>query len=179
MRICAGKYKGRKLSFGDTFDHIRPTKDRVKESIFNMLADKCEGAICLDLFAGSGALGLEALSRGASHVDFVDIDTRLVHKNSAFLSAENGHSIHKKAFDTYLKSCSRQYDLVFLDPPWDMPLAYEMSLKALIEFDILKSNAYIICEHTQTKVTQLNFEEVKYKRFGRTLVTLLKEKKHE
>ena len=89
--------------------------------------------------AGSGALGLEALSRGASHVDFVDIDTRLVQKNSAFLSAENGHSIHKKAFNTYLKSCRRQYDLVFLDPPWDMPFAYEMSLKAIIEFDILKA----------------------------------------
>ena len=73
MRIISGKYKGLRLKFNKTVQ-LRPTKDRVKESLFSMLGDICDNAICLDLFAGTGALGLEAISRGAKYIDFVDVD---------------------------------------------------------------------------------------------------------
>ena len=120
LRIIAGRWRGRRLEFPAT-EGLRPTSDRVRETLFNWLAPMITGARCLDLFAGSGALGIEALSRGASHVVMVDNNTTVVsqlHDHLATLHAQNAQIIHANALG-YLQSVPEQgFDVVFLDPPY-------------------------------------------------------------
>lgn len=118
FRIIAGKWRGRRLSFPDKTT-VRPTGDRVRETVFNWLAPDIYGARVLDLFAGTGALGIEALSRGASHVVFVDKDPRLtlaIKNNLAKLEASAAVVVADVL--PWLKRNSASYDLVFLDPPY-------------------------------------------------------------
>ena len=123
MRIIGGAWRGRKLRFPPTAA-IRPTPDRVRETLFNWLGALTQGAACLDLFAGSGALGLEALSRGAVHVTFVEQDAAAARELRARLAewhAADARVVHTDALD-YLAGEARPFDLVFLDPPFDSPL---------------------------------------------------------
>ncbi len=120
LRIIGGEWRGRKLRFPDV-EGLRPTTDRVRETLFNWLAPVIHGARCLDLFAGSGALGLEALSRGAATVSFVDSDRRAVQslkENLTLLKEERGQVVPGDAL-TFLRTTPEQpFDLVFLDPPF-------------------------------------------------------------
>lgn len=125
LRIIAGRWRGRRWRFpADTA--IRPTPDRVRETLFNWLAPYVVGARVLDLFAGSGALGLEALSRGAVSVDFVDSDARCIdalrHRISEWSQAETpaqGHArCHRADATSWLQSAPGPYDIVFVDPPY-------------------------------------------------------------
>ena len=123
LRIIGGRWRGRKLRFPASAD-IRPTPDRVRETLFNWLAAVPRGAACLDLFAGSGALGLEALSRGAGDVTFVEQDAAAASELSARLTewqAENARVVRADAL-LYLTGTARPFDIVFLDPPFDSPL---------------------------------------------------------
>lgn len=123
LRIIGGQWRGRKLQFTEA-EGLRPTGDRIRETLFNWLAPYIEGAHCLDLFAGSGALGLEALSRGARHCDFVEL-----HRSSAqhianhlkTLNATNGTVLNTSA-ENHLRQSHQQYDIVFLDPPFNRDL---------------------------------------------------------
>src|SRR5579862_5217747 len=116
IRIIAGKWRGRKLKVPDVKD-LRPTPDRVRETLFNWLNPMIEGSYCLDLFAGSGALGFEALSRGAAHVTMVDQSSKVVE----LLQAEqkqldaNSAKIYMAKIPKALHSVSRPFDIVFLD----------------------------------------------------------------
>jgi 16S rRNA (guanine966-N2)-methyltransferase len=120
LRIIGGSWRGRKLRFPPTAE-IRPTPDRVRETLFNWLGSRVSGARCLDLFAGSGALGLESLSRGAAHVTFVERDgaavrelrARLLEWGARGAEVEHGDALH------FLGGASRPFDIVFLDPPFD------------------------------------------------------------
>ena len=120
LRIIGGQWRGRRLSF-TAAEGLRPTLDRFRETLFNWLMFDVEGAHCLDLFAGSGALGLEALSRGAAHVDFIDNNALAVaairqHLKSLQCSAAQ---VHQAAAEAWLKQQpSQPYDLIFLDPPF-------------------------------------------------------------
>lgn len=119
IRIIGGKWRGRKLSFPSA-DDLRPTHDRVRETLFNWLMIDIAGARCLDLFAGSGALGFEALSRGASHVTFVDSHagvTQSIQSHVLALKADNDASVLTGAYDQVNLSGS-SFDIVFLDPPF-------------------------------------------------------------
>jgi len=119
LRIIGGEWRGRKLRFADG-EGLRPTTDRVRETLFNWLAPLIHGARCLDLFAGSGALGLEALSRGAAEVVFIDTSPAAVaalKENLALLGAEKAEVIRGDALG-FLQGNSRQFDVVFLDPPF-------------------------------------------------------------
>jgi 16S rRNA (guanine966-N2)-methyltransferase len=119
LRIIAGRWRGRRLRF-PAASPIRPTPDRVRETLFNWLRGHVEGARCLDLFAGSGALGLEALSRGAAEVVFVDSDAAATQALRALLAAWDGAGgavVHADAA-RYLRQAPRPFDLVFLDPPF-------------------------------------------------------------
>ncbi len=119
FRIIAGRWRGRRLAFPALPD-VRPTADRVRETLFNWLAPVIEGARCLDLFAGSGALGLEALSRGAAAVTFVDKEPRLIRAIAAHLDTlgcETGSTLCAEA-STYLAARPEPFDIVFLDPPF-------------------------------------------------------------
>src|SRR5690606_30100363 len=124
LRIVGGTWRSRVLTFPDALG-LRPTPDRVRETLFNWLGQDLTGRRCLDLFAGSGALGFEALSRNAAHVDMVE-RARSVH---AFLrrSAETlqaGARLHLVLADAleFLRAAQGQYDVVFLDPPYDSAL---------------------------------------------------------
>ena len=119
LRIIGGEWRGRKLGFPDV-EGLRPTTDRVRETLFNWLAPVVHGAQCLDLFAGSGALGLEALSRGAAAVSFIDSDRRAVQSlkdNLALLKSDGGTVVQTDAL-TFLRGEPRPFDIAFLDPPF-------------------------------------------------------------
>lgn len=124
FRIIAGAWRRRKLNF-PPLPGIRPSPDRVRETLFNWLREYVRGARCLDLFAGSGALGIEALSRGANSVTFVDREREAVDAISghlALLEATDGEVIQADALE-WLKRAPEPFDIVFLDPPFDSDLA--------------------------------------------------------
>jgi 16S rRNA (guanine966-N2)-methyltransferase len=119
LRIIGGTWRGRRFRFADVPD-IRPTPDRVRETLFNWLGSRVVGARCLDLFAGSGALGLEALSRGAAATVFVEQNATITRALSEFittLAAENARVEREDAF-RYLGRAATVFDIVFLDPPF-------------------------------------------------------------
>lgn len=119
FRIIGGHWRGRRLRFPDTGE-LRPTPDRVRETVFNWLSPIIEGASCLDLYAGSGALGLEALSRGAASCVFVErsdaaLDT--IRGHLELLQAEGARCVRAEAL-AWLRRCTEQFDVIFLDPPY-------------------------------------------------------------
>lgn len=121
LRIIAGSWRGRKLGFLER-EGLRPTTDRVRETLFNWLQMDLPGSRCLDLFAGSGALGLEAASRGASKVVMVDNDSKTVEmlsSNIDLLSAQQSEAICSDAI-SFLQNCDFMFDVVFIDPPYRM-----------------------------------------------------------
>jgi 16S rRNA (guanine966-N2)-methyltransferase len=120
LRIIGGMWRGRKLRFPPS-PEIRPTPDRVRETLFNWIAAHLPGARCLDLFAGSGALGLESLSRGAAHVTFVERDAAAARELRARLSewGASGAEVEHGDALRFLGGAGRPFDIVFLDPPFD------------------------------------------------------------
>jgi len=120
LRIIGGQYRSRKLSFPEV-EGLRPTGDRIRETLFNWLAPHVEGAHCLDLFAGSGALGFEALSRGAKHVTFVERSPKAcscLHQNIALLKIEAQTAVICVDSANALQRLTEPFDIVFLDPPF-------------------------------------------------------------
>ncbi|WFQ79254.1 16S rRNA (guanine(966)-N(2))-methyltransferase [Xenorhabdus sp. SF857] len=119
IRIIGGKWRGRKLPVPDS-DGLRPTTDRVRETLFNWLMPVIQGARCLDCFSGSGALGFEALSRYASHTTLIEYDRNVAKQlsaNLALLKAENADVVQGNALQ-YLINTGTPFDVVFLDPPF-------------------------------------------------------------
>lgn len=146
VRIIAGKWRGRKMHFPDV-PGLRPTTDRVRETIFNWLQGSLGDARCLDLFAGSGALGFEAASRGAEHVDLVELDNQAVNslqENCQLLSATQCQVI-KSTAQQFLSTCSGPYDVVFIDPPYQSNLWTEVA-NLLENNNLLSDNARIYLE---------------------------------
>jgi 16S rRNA (guanine966-N2)-methyltransferase len=123
LRIIGGAWRGRHVKFADVAA-IRPTPDRVRETLFNWLQHDIAGSRCLDLFAGSGALGLEALSRGAAQVVFVDRERAVIEQLRATLAMFGGREAELEQRDAlrFLESDPRPFDVVFLDPPFDRDL---------------------------------------------------------
>ncbi|TGD72738.1 16S rRNA (guanine(966)-N(2))-methyltransferase RsmD [Mangrovimicrobium sediminis] len=128
LRIIGGQWRGRKLRFAPE-EGLRPTTDRVRETLFNWLTPEVHGARCLDLFAGSGALGLEALSRGAAHCDFVDTSPRVIRQlrqHLDTLGAGAAGCCHQRPALDYLagqSDAAQPWDIVFVDPPFGHALA--------------------------------------------------------
>ncbi len=123
VRIIGGQWRSRKLHFHNA-EGLRPSSDRIRETLFNWLAPHIAGARCLDLFAGSGALGLEALSRGAERCDFVDNDTvsaRQIRMHLATLNCRDGE-VHSRSADSFLQQREADWHIVFLDPPFNKGL---------------------------------------------------------
>ena len=147
VRIIGGKWKGRKLRFKSLPD-LRPTLGRTRETLFNWLRPEIEGALCLDLFAGSGILGIEALSQGAQHVTFVDRSrqaTTGISRALADISATNSEStVVCKDASKYLRQPNSTFDVVFIDPPFNQPELLTSVLTQLPEH--LSDNAYCYIE---------------------------------
>ena len=146
LRIIAGAWRGRRWRFPDT--DMRPTPDRVRETLFNWLQDRIAGARCLDLFAGSGALGLEALSRGAAEVLFVESDRGAAHALRTQLAAWGAPQAQVRESDALrvLAGPARPMDVVFLDPPFGAGLLARAA-DALIAGGWLAADARIYVEH--------------------------------
>ncbi len=176
MRVISGMARGRKLKEPEGRT-IRPTTDKVKESIFNIVQFDIEGRRCLDLFAGTGQLGIEALSRGAAHVTFVDeaAESLKLVKNNLDTAGftEKAEIIRADAIE-YLER-GRRYDLIFIDPPYKTSLL-ERALKAINQFDILKVNGIMICErNTETELPELTppYRMLREYNYGKIKITTL------
>ncbi|MBT8456097.1 MAG: 16S rRNA (guanine(966)-N(2))-methyltransferase RsmD [Alphaproteobacteria bacterium] len=184
MRIVGGTWRGRALAGvgkGDPAAHLRPTSDRVRESLFNMLAHgraahDLDGARVLDLFAGTGALGLEALSRGAEAALFVDSGraaAALIARNIALLGAE-GRARHMTRNATRLgQNPGAPYDLVFLDPPYGQDLG-QKALSAAQDGGWIAPGALIVWEEAAPQPAPPGFSVIDTRAFGQTHVTFLR-----
>jgi 16S rRNA (guanine(966)-N(2))-methyltransferase RsmD len=124
MRVIAGAFKGRHLNT-PSWEGVRPTSDKLRETLFNILAPRVDGAVVLDAYAGTGAVGIEALSRGAAHVTFIERDRRataLIDANLALCRVQEGYTIECGEAAAVLRRLpeTRAFDLVLLDPPYDI-----------------------------------------------------------
>lgn len=144
MRVITGSARGRKLKTPENYD-IRPTTDNVKESVFNIIQFDIEGRRVLDLFAGTGQLGIECLSRGASSAVFVDQSREAVKivKDNLKACGLTGTVVQADAM-SFLRTCGK-FDIIFVDPPYDSDL-YESVLNTVNSIDILSDGGIIICE---------------------------------
>ncbi|MFC3612464.1 16S rRNA (guanine(966)-N(2))-methyltransferase RsmD [Lutimaribacter marinistellae] len=180
MRIIAGEFRGRALASvgkGDAGAHLRPTADRVRESLFSVLAhlDVIEEARVLDLFAGTGALGLEALSRGAAHVCFVEngrVGQGLIRKNVELThSADRTHLLRRDATRPG-RHDGAAFDLVFLDPPYGKGLG-EKAIAAAVAGGWIAPGALVVWEENAEIAAPDGFTVESARRYGDTHITLM------
>ncbi|MGH2331028.1 16S rRNA (guanine(966)-N(2))-methyltransferase RsmD [Thermoanaerobacter mathranii] len=182
MRIIAGKLRGRKIKSIEG-NEVRPTADRVKESLFNILMNKIEGSVFLDLFAGTGNIGIEALSRGAQFCYFVDKSlksVKCIRENVAELNlipfAKILHRDVLKVIEI-LDQSNTKFDIIFLDPPYYQNLA-EKTLIKLGKAKLLKRGGIIIAEHhknDKVKETYGNLVKIRENKYGETILSFYKE----
>lgn len=174
MRIVGGKYKSRVL-FEFKGDAIRPTADKVRESLFNILQNRIYGSDFLDLFCGTGAMGIEALSRGAKCVAFNDKSRdsiALTKKNLQKLEISDGYKITNFDASTYLLSTADKYDIIYIDPPYQS----DFGLKALaVASKALKDNGIIIYENEKPFSEDIiGLTKVDERKYGRVYLTFFK-----
>ena len=179
MKIISGKYKGRNL---DGFDiaGTRPTMDRVKESLFATIQNYIDESIVLDLFSGSGNLGIEALSEGAKYAYLVDYNhkaVKTINKNITTIGIKDAEVLNmdfKKALN-YFKDKNIKFDLIFLDPPYNTSYIEE-SLELIKEYNLLNEEGLIVCESDNLdRIIYPNmYKVVKDKKYGDKYVVLLK-----
>ena len=173
MRVITGTARGRRLKTPEGMD-IRPTTDNVKESVFNILQFDIEGRRVLDLFAGTGQLGIECLSRGAREVVFIDQsrDAVKIVKENLKACGFSAPVLQQDAL-SYLNSCG-SFDLIFVDPPYDAGL-YEKVLEKINSIDILSEGGIILCEsRRETELPELKppyFKRKEY-RYGKVKLSL-------
>ncbi|MBU4310026.1 16S rRNA (guanine(966)-N(2))-methyltransferase RsmD [bacterium] len=178
MKIIGGEFGGRRLKALKSIK-MRPTPMRVKEALFNILCNRVVGSSFLDLYAGSGQMGIEALSRGAKEVIFVDNHPsaiRLIRTNLGFLPYEKSPKIPRNNVLRVISSLSKEkkrFDIIFLDPPYESRLV-KNTLQALAKSDILKITTLVIAEHHKS----LNLDKeigslgrVRQERYGDTVLT--------
>ncbi|MGN0798288.1 MAG: 16S rRNA (guanine(966)-N(2))-methyltransferase RsmD [Christensenellales bacterium] len=177
MRIISGKFRGTVIP-SPKQEVVKPTLDRVKENIFNILQFKIAGANCLDLFCGSGALGIECLSRGADKVQFVDNNKANVEALKAFLKKLSVQNYSATVCDYYdaLKSFAEKgekFDIIFLDPPFDSDLA-DVAISKMLKFDLLADNGVIVHERSSTKPSKFAQKVFDSRKYGTVAVDFLK-----
>ena len=188
MRIVGGTHRGTTLApvgAGDPAAHLRPTSDRVREAIFNLLlngrlggedADPLEGACVLDLFAGTGALGLEALSRGARHATFVDdgeAATTLLRRNIARLAVEARASLRRADATRLPRNPGGACNLIFLDPPYGTGLG-EAALASAAAQGWIAPGALVVWEEARPPAPPPGFRPLDLRRYGGTTVSILR-----
>lgn len=181
MRIVGGQFRGRALASvgkGDTAAHLRPTSDRVREALFNALSHRADfdfdRARVLDLFAGTGALGLEALSRGAAYALFVDNGTKarsLLRDNIALLGVGEATAMLRRDAARLGPCSDAPFTCVFADPPYGMGLAPK-ALSAIAEGGWLASGALVVVEENAGVALPIGYELLDERSYGDTVVTI-------
>lgn len=179
MKVVSGLYKGRNI-LGFDINGTRPTMDRVKESMFAMIQEYIKGSIVLDLFSGSGNLGIESLSQEASYTYFADKNKKAyltINKNLSNLGINNAHVLnldYKKALQYYRKN-NIKFNLIFLDPPYDTNYIEE-SINLITEYNLLQDEGLIICESSFLNkiIYSNNYQEIKSKKYGDKWVVIIK-----
>lgn len=175
MRVISGMARGKKLIPVPGMD-TRPTTDRVKESVFNIIQNHVRSARVLDLFAGTGQMGIEALSRGAAHCDFVDHDKaaqRVIQKNVDAARVSDHARVVGGDFGSFVAGCKKgTYDLIFLDPPYGGKLLQD-GLHAIERFDILSRTGIIVCESSVDDKVDTGFSVGRTYRYGTIQITIL------
>ncbi len=179
MRVISGVYKGRILKTVSDLS-VRPATDRVKQTLFDMLANRVEmnGANVLDLFAGSGGLGIEALSRGAARATFVERDEDAAHfinQNIRMIGCEGQATLVETDAFSFINRCTESFDLIFADPPYKFEETLQIP-QMIFSRKLIAQHGYLLIEHTN----ELRFESTPLyaagpeKRFGKTLVTFFR-----
>ncbi|MEF2836815.1 MAG: 16S rRNA (guanine(966)-N(2))-methyltransferase RsmD [Oscillospiraceae bacterium] len=183
MRVITGKARGIQLKTPEGM-LTRPTADRVKEALFSIINFDIPGANVLDLFGGTGQLGIEALSRGASSAVFVDAreeSCKLIRENLKRTKLEQNAKVIRSDYLDYLGRCREEYDIIFLDPPY-AEVFLENAIKKITEIDILHSNGIIVAERPLGK--DLPWEVKGYARskdykYGKVLLTIYRKAEHQ
>lgn len=176
MRVITGKARGVQLKTPDGMT-TRPTTDRVKEALFSIIQFEIPTARVLDLFGGTGQLGIEALSRGAKNAVFVDAGEpacRLIRENLKRTKLESDAKIVRADYLDYLKRCKEKFDIIFLDPPY-AEVFLENALKCIAEIDILQTGGIIVTERPLGKELPWEFEgftRSKDYKYGHTVLTI-------
>lgn len=171
MRIISGKYKGRNIK-GYDIDGTRPTMDRVKESLFGIIQNYIPNSVCLDLFAGSGSLGIEAISNGAKVCYFNDSNKEMIKILNENLKGIDNSIIFNKEYDKFLNEIDEKFDVIFLDPPYKMNLI-SSSIDIIIKRNLLKEDGIIICEY-ETEEIECNLKLIKEKKYGSKKIKIYK-----
>ena len=180
MKVISGIYKGRVLE-GFTIDGTRPTMDRVKESLFAMLQNYITGSVVLDLFSGSGNLGIEAISNGASKCYFVDNNKKcinIIKDNIKQLGIEDYSFViqndYRKVLE-YFKDNSIKFDIIFIDPPYKYEVINEL-IDIITRYNILNDNGIMVLEYSLDKIDGNidGYKLLKYKRYGDKYVSIIK-----
>ena len=180
MKVLSGLLKGRKIE-GYNIDGTRPTMDRVKESLFGMIQDYIKDSIVLDLFAGSGQLGIETISNGAKLCYFVDNNIEVIktiNKNITNLKIKESSKVILSDWKRSLNDFSNQnikFDLIFIDPPYDYDV-YEKILEKVSNLNLLNEDGLIILEHHNLKLKDKynNLTLYKQKKYGNKSVNIYK-----
>ena len=175
-RVLAGTARSLPLRTPDGPD-TRPTTDRIKETLFNIIAFDLPECSFLDLFAGSGGIGIEALSRGASEavfVDAADAPCKLIKENLRRTKMESEGRVVRSDYLQFLTNCKETFDIIFLDPPY-AEVFLENAIKKISEIDILQSGGIIVCERPVEKALNVEIEgysRSKDYKYGNTIITL-------
>ena len=171
MRIIAGMYRSRVLEAPPGLS-TRPTSDRLRETLFNVLAPRMPNTVFLDLYAGSGAVGIEAISRGAAHVTFVEhapAALKVLHRNLARLGITSGFRVYAESVKTFLRSVAErgpkpgQHEVLFLDPPYDAAQEYAATMEQLghANAGILAPGAVVVAEHRRKQPLEERYGSLK------------------
>ena len=179
MRVISGSARGKKLLCADGKD-IRPTLDRVKESVFNMIAFDITDSSVLDLFCGSGALGIEALSRGAKDAVFVDVSSQsleITKKNLEATHLNTQAALIKQDALEFIKNTTHKFDIIFLDPPYESSI-YEDIISEIAKRRVLNPDGLLIAEADNVLTPPFDCKPFKVhrdKKYGRVKILIMKE----
>ena len=176
MRFLGGKYKRRQLYYPKNLEGLRPTKNMAKEAMMSIISE-FKGKKVLDLCCGTGALGLECISRGSDHVTCIDQDIRFALQNKTILDIEDQNKVDiiQRPLYRFLKQNLKSYDIIFLDPPWELHNLYELTLNHINTSSILTDHGILICESKKNmqlpNIGSLNLIKTYY--YGHSKVSLI------
>ena len=180
MRVIGGKYRSRVLASFEG-DNVRPTADRVKESLFNILSLRFYGARVLDLFSGSGSLGIESLSRGAGEVVFNDVSKdsiAILRKNLKTLNIAEGAGVRVHTLDAQLCLAAQKepFDIIFIDPPYRLECGVE-AIKTIATKRLLKEDGVLVFERDRSFEGEIDgLEAYDERKYGKTFLTFFRVK---